>query len=85
MRGNSESINKPLSAALLLDGVGQRRRRYVETGYHTPPPSRFLCRAKVRSVSGGRTYAVRIPALPAALENLVVYSYHGTLATFRVQ
>ena len=33
MRGNSESINKPLSAAL-LDGVGQRRRRYVETGYH---------------------------------------------------
>ena len=37
MRGKSESINKPLSAAL-LDGVGQRRRRYVETGYHTPPP-----------------------------------------------
>ena len=66
MRGKSESINKPLSAAL-LDGVGQRRRRYVETGYHTPPPPRFLCRAakceaKPKPPADVRTYAVRIPA-----------------------
>jgi len=73
MRGKSESINKPLSAAL-LDGVGQRRRRYVETGYHTPytAAASLLCRAnEVRSRSRRRTY-VRTYAV--RLENLVGWS-----------
>lgn len=66
MRGNSESINKPLYLMVWVrEGADtwrpdtiHRRRRRLAFG---------LCRAKheVRSeakAAGGRTYAVRIPA-----------------------